>query len=149
MGERKVQEGFSVGAPDDDAVLVLVLEVGVASVVVLNVPSGEVKLCTPDDQRPDDRLESIVTVMKVVLKTVDGVTQIVSTKIGDCDDLGNSNGGARPGWRAMSHGVGGGLGGASSENGVIKSAVTVLVLVTVWFSVLHSQEACETRAGLS
>lgn len=131
MGERKVQEGSSVGAP----------EVGVTGGVVLNVPTDEVKLCTPDDQGPDDRLKSIVIVMKVVLKTVDGVTQIVSTNIVDCVDFGNSNGEAGLGGRMMFHGVGGGLGGTSS--------VTVLVLATVWLSSSHSQEACKTRAGLS
>lgn len=44
----------------------------------------EVKACVSDDrQMPDDWLGRVVGVTKVVLKTVGGVTQILSTKIVD------------------------------------------------------------------
>ena len=112
-----------------------------------NVATVEVKVCVSDDQRPDDLLGWIVSVTKVVLKTVGGVTQIVFTKIVDgeswTDDKAEGVG------KVVSHAVGRELDGTSTKTVVVDSSVTVMVCAMVWRSVLCFPEAPEKGASVA
>lgn len=88
----------------------------------------------------------VVTVEKLVLKPVDGVTQMVVSQVvgwaGCADDKVDVDG------KMVLHSVGGELDGSSGKTVTVASLVTVTVDVTTLLSAFCSLDACKAGADV-